>query len=1213
MASASPQDTDQQIDHRLEALHEALLANRAAPPSTADPKLAGAEQCLKLLERVRKQAGPRDSDWLFGASVEPTGGGGPAIDSPCEFAGMRLDRDLAPRQIGRFSIERRIGEGGFGIVFLAIDPALNRRVALKLPRPEAIVSSRWRERFLREAEAAALLDHPGIVPVFEVGRAGSMCYIVQAWCDGVSLDRWLAARKGPVSPLAAARLIQMLAETVQHAHSRGVLHRDIKPSNILLEVASSTAGNPLREKSAGADTAEMRSEATVDGTAAIDSVKRGQSSPDNASAAAIAEDQLAAVARLADFGLARLVDRGAGQTQSGAVIGTPSYMAPEQAEGLTRQLGVTSDVYALGAVLFELLTGRPPFQEETLLATLQAVREREAPRPRQLNRKVPIDLEAICLKCLEKDQRRRYATARELADDLSRFLRGEGTAARAAGRLERLGRWCRRKPLLAGLSAAIVLLVASLLVGSTAATVMLSQERQKTLDHLQDVILARDKATQNEDLALGALYEARLAQTQAQRRSGRLGQRLGSLDAAAAAARLVPRLKLGKADTLRLRNEVIASLSLVDLALDKDWTDSTTRDRRAATSSDATHFAHGDAEWKTIFVRRMEDGAVIRRLAITGDCAQVLKICFSPDGKYLAAWCRPPRGAFTIQVWAIGDPPQADDQPPADQPPIVRLEAMTGTQHWPLDFSPDGKWLAMALPGGAIGLVAVPDFQQHARFAGNSLVEAVRFDPTSRLVAVARRGRVELIEVESGKILRSMACGSFAFHLEFSPSSDLLAAGCQDNQVRLWNVADGKPRGALVGHGAQVTRVAFHPGGRIVATTGYDHTMRLWDVARTRQLLQAEADFTGLSRDGRWLGAEAARFQMVLPEEHQVVHIPQAPQSTNTTAQQLSFESTGRFLAVSNNEQLVIFDLATNQATAVERMPGGWAGFDPGGKWLIATSNDGLYRFRVRREESGSQVEITIDNGQRLAAASPGYSAASRDGETVAVVDRVYRPKIVVHNASVNTTHTLLPYHSGARWLSVSPEGRWLATGPWHGRDVKIWDTRTGELRKTLPSGNARVHFSPDGEQLVVNESGHFTVWRVADWKPQHPRTEKSVAAVPGPIAYSPDGRWLAILDTPCEIRMLDAATLAEVATFKLDSEQFIDSLIFDPQGTRLIAGTIAPGSIHIWDLPVIERRLSELGLDWHYPPVPYRGPNEHIPASVTLNFTEMNSPDASQ
>jgi eukaryotic-like serine/threonine-protein kinase len=828
-----PADTDEPLDDRLEALHDALLDNRATPSGAADGRLAGAEQCLKLLERVRKQSSPRDSDWLFGAgdfAARPA----PAVDLPLASQLIDGDESPMPRTIGRFSIERRIGEGGFGVVFLAVDPALGRRVALKLPRPETIVSSTWRERFLREAEAAALLDHPGIVPVYEVGRAGSLCFIVQAWCDGLSLAAWLAATSRPVSPLAAAQLVQSLAEAVQHAHSRGVLHRDIKPSNILLETpAGSSSADSLVPPRPAVDTVVVHSGPTVRVDRSI-AARRAANGSSNAAAPRITDDELAAVARLADFGLARLVDRGAGQTQSGAVVGTPSYMSPEQAEGLTRQIGVTADVYSLGAVLFELLTGRPPFQEETLLATLQAVREREPPRPRQLNREIPLDLEAICCKCLEKDPRRRYATAQALADDLSRFLHGESITARRAGPLERLGRWCRRKPLLASLSVATVLLAVMLLLGSTAATLLLSQERQKTLDHLQDAIVARDEATRNEDLALAALYEARVAQVQAQRRSGQVGQRLGSLDAAAAAARLLPRLKRGESDMLRLRNEVVACLSLVDLAADKDWSDSVAPGRAVTTDNSATHFVHGDSQWRFLLVRRMEDGQVVQRLEIADNCAQVFKITISPSDQFLAAWCRLRGGRFSVQVWQL-DPAEGSEQSEAGaRPPLARLRVMAGGEQWPFAFSPDNQWLAIAQADGSVALFSLPECKQEKSLRGKDAIDALCFDPASRNLAVARRGRIELIAAESGKHLQSLTTGSFTYHLAFSPDGALLAAGATDKRVRLWNVSDGTPFGVLEGHGAQVTRVAFHPSGRFAASTGYDHTTRLWDVERTQ-------------------------------------------------------------------------------------------------------------------------------------------------------------------------------------------------------------------------------------------------------------------------------------------------------------------------------------------------------------------------------------------
>ncbi|HUG90916.1 MAG TPA: WD40 repeat domain-containing protein, partial [Planctomycetaceae bacterium] len=352
---------------------------------------------------------------------------------------------------------------------------------------------------------------------------------------------------------------------------------------------------------------------------------------------------------------------------------------------------------------------------------------------------------------------------------------------------------------------------------------------------------------------------------------------------------------------------------------------------------------------------------------------------------------------------------------------------------------------------------------------------------------------------------------------------------------------------------------------------------------------------------GRWMWGGEARFGVVLPEEHQVLDVPLLSGSTTFT-RSLSVEPKGRLLAVSNNEQLVIFDLATGRAIASRKTAGGHVAFTSDGRWLLAAATSGLDRFPVRWKETDSAIDIAIGPGRRLASTSRGYLSASRDSNTIAVVDRFDRPKIVVHNVPDESTRTLRPHHTGARWLSISPDGRLLATGAWHGRDVKIWNVKTGELQTTLPASNARVCFGPAGNELVVDEGSHFTVWRVSDWKQLLPRTVKSTAAVPGPIAFSPDGRWLALRDSPRQVRLLDAATFDELASFKLTSEEFIDSLIFDPQSSRLIVGTTNSRAIHIWNLNRIREKLREIQLDWTDVPLVDRSASESKPLSVQFD-----------
>jgi hypothetical protein len=632
-----------------------------------------------------------------------------------------------------------------GVVYQARQRSLNRLVALKMILAGQFASPAEVERFRTEARAAAALEHPGIVPVYEVGEHDGRHYFTMQLIDGDSL-----ARKVPEltrDPRTAAVLVAQVARAVYFAHQRGVLHRDLKPANILVD----RSGRP----------------------------------------------------RVTDFGLAKRLHGGAGLTQTGAVVGTPSYLAPEQASG-KKELTPAADVYGVGAVLYECLAGRPPFRAETPLDTLLQVLEKEPVPPRCFNPAVGRDLETICLRCLHKDPGRRYPSAEALAEDLERWLQGEPIRARPVSRTERAWKWARRRPERALLGA---LAVFAVLAGLTWA----ARQGLERLVRLR----AEARRERRDDQARQAAEQGRL---QALRLRARNGLKNGLISCTSGrvdegmliwAQALRSAIDAGDEDVQQPLREHLGRwpwrlprlLALVPSpASSREGVGPMPlyRTQQIAFSADGSRVAFAGG----LPAVELWDVTAARRLCqpLTANLQPIRAVAFRPDGKVVAAAGR---------LWdaATGKP----------------LQALPGAGQELARFSPDGKRLLTSQP---IQFWDTATGKPVGRPLPHGFLTALAFSRDGRLLATAGRGRdgsgrefddVRLWDTATGAARGEPLPQAEVGALEFSPEGKLLAAGSWGDR-RLWDVDRGKAVGEVLAQPGHVQAVAFSPDGQTLLT-----------------------------------------------------------------------------------------------------------------------------------------------------------------------------------------------------------------------------------------------------------------------------------------------------------------------------------------------------------------------------------------------------------
>jgi hypothetical protein len=653
------------------------------------------------------------------------------------------------RYFGDYEIIREIARGGMGVVYRARQISLNRPVALKMILAGQLAGNDDVKRFYIEAEAAANLDHPGIVPIYEIGEHHSQHFFSMGFVEGTSLAAKVA--NGPLPPHQAAALLVQISEAVQYAHEKEVIHRDLKPANVLLDAQ----GHP----------------------------------------------------KITDFGLAKKLQSDSGLTHTGQVMGTPSYMPPEQAEG--KKVGPAADVYALGAILYCLLTGRPPFQAATPMDTLIQVVGQDPVPVRQLNATVPKDLETICLKCLEKEPMKRYLSAAACGQDLGRFLAGEPIVARPVRAAERLVKLARRKPAIAALSAALPLVAA---VGFTG---VLWQWR-KALDNLAVANTQRGIA---QEKSREATEKAQSLERQLYFNRINLAQREWMANNSFASDEILNRCPPGLRNwewsyvrrLCHLENLVING-GMAALAFSPDG-------RRVVSSGRDNR----------VRMRETIRGDLVSTM--TGHSMRVYAIIFSPDGRLLATGSQD----TTIKLWD------------ASSGTLLRTLEPHGSWIRSLAFSPDGSRLVsgagaeLFTPNKTAELILwdVATGRELRRFAGpHDRIWGVSFRPDGKqLASINCESSVKLWNPETGALERRLAGHSYYIEcVAYSRDGQTLATGGRDQVAVLWNVASGEILHTLRGHDDSVVSLDFSPDVKTLITADASAAIKIWDVSHGTEI-----------------------------------------------------------------------------------------------------------------------------------------------------------------------------------------------------------------------------------------------------------------------------------------------------------------------------------------------------------------------------------------